>query len=75
MGMKMKKRTAKEHNELLNKRKTKPDGMPALERNKHLDELKKQGKYNGEIYAHTRTEIDEQFEIEEDRAKYNRGEP
>jgi hypothetical protein len=74
MRMKIKRKSAKEHNESLNKRKTKPDGMTAMEWNRHLNELKRQGKYNGEIYAKTRTELDEMWEIEEDLNRYNRGE-
>lgn len=73
--MKMKSRSPQEHNERLNNLKTKPNGMLATEWNAHLNELKRQGKYKGEKYAHTRTQLDELFEIEEDLAKYNRGEP
>ncbi len=71
--MKMKRRSPEEHNAILKNMKSKPDGMPATEWNSHLDDLKRQGKYNGEKYAHTRTRVDELWEIGEDLASYNRG--
>lgn len=65
-GMKMTRKSPEEHNATLNRRKERPENMTPTEWNTHLDELKRLGKYNGEIYARTRTRIDELFEIEEE---------
>lgn len=72
--MQMKRKTAKEHNKMIGRVGKKSNNMSPTEWNRHLDELKRLGKYNGEKYAHTRSRLDEIFEINEDMKAYNRGE-
>jgi hypothetical protein len=69
--MQMKRKTCQEHNKNLSNVKRKPSGMSGNKWNSYLDELKRLGKYNGEIYTKTRTRIDEIFEINQEMKEHD----